>query len=77
METHEHKGEWKNRGSASQFVPDFSRIAFLMLQVGPEAQFQMRTIMLDFNARLPLGIICTLMRAGLLGLPQWGAWDGQ
>jgi len=57
IETHEHAGNFKNRESVSRFVPDFSRIPFLMLQGGPEAQLQMRKVVLAFNPRLSLRFI--------------------
>ena len=49
IETPEHAGDFKSLESVSQFVPDVSRIPFLMLQGAPEAQLQMRKIVLDFN----------------------------
>ena len=49
IETPEHAGDFKSLESVSQFIPDVSRIPFLMLQGAPEAQLQMRKIVLDFN----------------------------
>jgi hypothetical protein len=49
IETPEHAGDFKSLESVSQFVPDVSRIPFPMPQGAPEAQLQMRKIVLDFN----------------------------